>query len=93
MKYMKYNMSYLNFNVILLFLLIDLVQLGALSAKHASRIEQYARCVQNTYLSMKADNEKMQVGSSENVQKCSTYCTQLKKNQIVDNKQSVYATW
>eukprot|EP00105_Crassostrea_gigas_P003078 XP_011415814.1 PREDICTED: uncharacterized protein LOC105319815 isoform X3 [Crassostrea gigas] len=38
----------------------DLVQLGALSAKHAARIEQYARCVQNTYLSMKADNEKMQ---------------------------------
>lgn len=89
MKYMKYNMPYLNFNVIVLFLLIDLVQLGALSAKHAARIEQYARCVQNTYLSMKADNEKMQVGSSENVQKCSIYRT----NQIVNNKQSVYATW
>ena len=40
---------------------IDLVQLGALSAKHATRIEQYAKCVQNTYLTMKADNENMQV--------------------------------
>ncbi|XP_078332338.1 uncharacterized protein LOC144625427 isoform X2 [Crassostrea virginica] len=38
----------------------DLVQLGALSAKHATRIEQYAKCVQNTYLTMKADNENMQ---------------------------------
>lgn len=62
----------------MLFLLIDLVQLGALSAKHASRIEQYARCVQNTYLSMKADNEKMQVGSSENVQKNVQYAVQTK---------------
>lgn len=62
----------------MLFLLIDLVQLGALSAKHAARIEQYARCVQNTYLSMKADNEKMQVGSSENVQKNVQYAVQTK---------------
>lgn len=60
-------MSYLNFYFIVLFLRIDLVQLGALSAKHAARIEKYARCVQNTYLSMKADNEKMQVGSSKSV--------------------------
>lgn len=62
----------------MLFLSIDLVQLGALSAKHAARIEQYARCVQNTYLSMKADNEKMQVGSSENVQKNVQYAVQTK---------------
>ena len=50
---------------------IDLVQLGALSEKFATRIEQYAKCVQNTYLTMKADNENMKVYTK--------YFTSLKK--------------
>ncbi|XP_061176610.1 uncharacterized protein LOC133185427 [Saccostrea echinata] len=37
----------------------DLVQLGALSAKHAMRLEQYAKIVQSTYVNLRADNEKI----------------------------------
>ncbi|XP_062581188.1 uncharacterized protein LOC134242997 [Saccostrea cucullata] len=37
----------------------DLVHLGALSAQHALRVEQYARIVQGTYGKLRADNEKI----------------------------------